>query len=388
MNPRLLCRRCCAGALAAAVLLVAAGAGHALYIRPMLEKVPVEKLVANLQKLVDEKPKDAQLRLNLARVHAMAYALKTDTAEVNAKAKVPGAWFGYEPTHVPFKSKPTDDPAKQKAAQEHLKKAIQRYKETVDLDPDNLTARLGLAWVIDQSKDRKEAIKQYRDVIERAWAKEMGKKTAGLGWHSVTAEAAGYLTPLLDTEKDAKEIAELKDRVAQMRRVIRPITPLAVPLRDGLKAQDLLDPSARVAFDLDGSGHAQKWTWITPDAGWLVYDRGGKGEVTSGLQLFGNVTFWLFWENGYQALAALDDDGDGTLRGRELEHLAIWQDRNGNGVAEQGEVKTLAQWGIVALSCRCERDTSHPEGILYSAAGVRFRDGSTRPTYDLILHRR
>jgi hypothetical protein len=247
---------------------------------------------------------------------------------------------------------------------------------------------LGLAWTVEQSGKRSEAIKLYRDLLEQAWSKEKDMKRAPLGWHSVTGEAGGYLIPLLDATKDKEEIETLRQRGAQLKKLPRPVTPLAIPLRDGLRAQDLANPSARVAFDVDGSGLPQRWTWITPDAGWLVYDHRGKGQVTSGVQLFGNVTFWLFWENGYQALAALDEDGDGWLTGRELEGLAIWQDLNGDGVCQPHEVKSLAEWGIVGLSCRSRPDTSHPDGILYSPDGVRLRDGRTRASYDLILQRR
>ena len=28
--------------------------------------------------------------------------------------------------------------------------------------------------------------------------------------------------------------------------------------------------------------------------------------MTSALQLFGSVTYWMFWDHGYQALATLD----------------------------------------------------------------------------------
>ena len=149
-----------------------------------------------------------------------------------------------------------------------------------------------------------------------------------------------------------------------------------------------MDPKARVAFDADGTGLAQHWTWLSKDAGWLVYDWRGQGKITSGLQMFGNVTFWLFWDNGYQALAALDDNGDGILSGEELNHLAVWVDRNGDGVVQPGEVKTLAELDIVALSCRHEYDSSHADHIAWSRAGVVFRSGTTRPTYDVILHRR
>jgi hypothetical protein len=96
----------------------------------------------------------------------------------------------------------------------------------------------------------------------------------------------------------------------------------------------------------------------------------------------------MFWENGYQALAALDNNADFELSGDELMGLAIWHDRNSNGISEPGEVKPLAEYGITSISCRSERDTSHPVGIAYSPEGVTFGDGTVRPTYDIVLYPR
>jgi hypothetical protein len=48
-------------------------------------------------------------------------------------------------------------------------------------------------------------------------------------------------------------------------------------------------------------------------------------------------------------------------------------------------VRPLAAYGIVSLSCRFERDRTHPDRIAWSSGGVRLRDGKTRPTFDLIL---
>jgi hypothetical protein len=108
-------------------------------------------------------------------------------------------------------------------------------------------------------------------------------------------------------------------------------------------------------------------------------------RITSGLQLFGSVTFWLFWNTGYDALSALDDNLDGKLTGSELAGLAIWEDSRNPGVCDPGEVKPLSEYGIVAVSCRFERDTSHPDHIACSPRGVTFRNGTTRPTFDIIL---
>jgi hypothetical protein len=198
-------------------------------------------------------------------------------------------------------------------------------------------------------------------------------------------EAAGYLVPLLDAQKDADEISDLKAKAETLKKLPRPITPIAVPLRDGMSAADLEDSQAAVRFDADGSGIKKRWSWITRDAAWLVYDPSGRGEVDSALQFFGSVTFWMFWEHGYAALSALDDDRDGRLTGVELRGLALWRDANGNGVADPGEVQPITEAGIVAVSCRHERDESHPDRIAYSRAGVTFRDGRTRPSFDLVL---
>jgi hypothetical protein len=277
--------------------------------------------------------------------------------------------------------------AKQKEAGEHLKKALARYDEAIKLDPNLLAARLGHAWLVEQSGAKMKAIQEYRDVIDKAWVTE-GKLTTGpFGGHYITAEAAGYLIPLLNKDTNKDEIQTLTDRIAQLQKLPKPITPVVIPLRDGLALGDLLDTAARVPFDADGSGLPQTWTWISRDAAWLVHDPQHKGKVTSGLQLFGNVTFWLFWDNGYQALRALDNDGDGFLTGRELDGLALWYDANGNGICDPGEVKSLKAWGIVKLSCQHQSGNS-PHCAAFAPEGVWFADGTVRPTYDVILHQR
>ena len=66
---------------------------------------------------------------------------------------------------------------------------------------------------------------------------------------------------------------------------------------------------------------------------------------------------------------------------------ALWHDRNGNGVSERGEVRPVAAWGIAALSTSWRFDAMHPHEIPWSRAGVRFTDGTVRPTWDVVLER-
>jgi tetratricopeptide (TPR) repeat protein len=357
----------------------------AMFMRPDLVDIPVDRLAENLAKLAEENPKDAQARYNLARLHAMAFALKTDATRVWRGQEKRGVWFGHTPKTVPFTNTPTDDPEKLKIAEDHLAKAIAQYGKAVELAPDFLAAQLGHAWCVEQAGKKQEAVDLYRKLITRAWEREGKAQFGGLGGHFITSEAADYLIPLLDADADADEIATLRERSEGLRRLPRPVTPIAIPLSGSLGADDIMDRSSAVLFDADGSGELKQWTWIRSNAGWLVHDPRGRSQITSALQMFGNVTFWLHWDNGYQALAALDNNGDGILRGKELSGLAIWRDSNGNGVSEPGEVLPLADWGIVGLSCKAEDPESGADVAAFSQTGVHFADGSTRPSYDVIL---
>jgi tetratricopeptide (TPR) repeat protein len=372
--------------LPALAIFAFASQAPAIYMRVDAEKVPLERIAKNLEEAIKKNPKDAKAVQNLARAHAMAYSLRSEEVPVDKK-NPENLWFGYEPPIVPFRTvTKTEDKEKLKAAQEHLDKAIKLYEDAIKLAPDDLRAQLGHAWLLSQTDKKSDAIAALRKVIAKGWEKEKDMKALGLGGHTITTEGTDYLIPLLDKDKDKDEIATLKERADKLKKLPRPVTPVAVPLRAGLTARDLEARAASVAFDADGTGLRKNWTWITPDAAWLVHDPKHSGKITSALQLFGNVTFWMFWETGYDALAALDDNRDGVLSGKELDGLALWHDANGNGVSDPGEVKPLSEYGIVSLTCKFERDANHPDRIAFAKTGVTFKDGTTRPTFDLVLH--
>ncbi len=364
-----------------------------IYMRPDLEKIPVDKLIESLEGKLKDNGDDITLQLNLARAHAMAFTNKGQPVQVLAGKSEEGVWFGFEPTNVPFgKVVPSDDADVRKAAEAHLASAVESYEKVLKKNKDHISARLGYAWCLQQADKTDEALEQYRQVVTAAWKDEQNMQMAPLGFHSIVAEAAQYMIPLLDAEKDAAEIAELQQRAQKTSSIPRPITPIAVPLRDGLTAGDMMNRNARVRFDADGTARPNsEWTWIKPNAAWLVYDLKGDGKITSALQLFGNATFWMFWEHGYQPLALLDQDGDGELRGQELQHLALWHDANSNGVSDPGEVRPLSSYDIVALSTQTtpqEAGAENPDVAAWSAAGVTYADGHTRATYDVKLEER
>ena len=101
--------------------------------------------------------------------------------------------------------------------------------------------------------------------------------------------------------------------------------------------------------------------------------------MNSGVDLIGQHTWSTTWNDGFEALQALDVNNDGVLTGAELDGLSLWNDANGDGVSEPGEVVPVNVHGIVAISVRGGQISN---GVMVARDGVRFDDGATRPLYD------
>jgi hypothetical protein len=362
-----------------ALLLLAASAAEAIFMQVFLDTVPVARLIANLTQQVGAKPNDPQAHWALGRAHAMAASDPARSVEVARKTG--HLWFGYTPKAAPYPAVSSLTAA----AREHLDLAISHHQKALALGPPMSNAiRLGLAWCLQQAGRRAEAVTAYRQVIADAWEKERGLTAGPIGGNTLVAEAAHYLMPLLDPVQDRAEITELKARAAKLESLPVPITPVLVDLTGRGDVSALVDRGARVAFDLEGRGAGGTWQWVTPSAAWLVWDPYASGRITSGTQLFGAVTFLMFWQTGYDALATLDDDGDGWLRGAELRGLAWWRDADGDGHSDRGEVTPVTAAGVVSIATRGTR--SNAAGVIAEMrTGVTMADGRSLPTFDVLL---
>lgn len=345
---------------------------------PDLADVPIGQLLTRYEKRLAQEPADAHNHYVLGRLNAMAYA--TGCKQFKVKKDDGQAYFGaLDPGYPPR------PPAARNSNSAHLKKAVREYARAVELKPDDLAMRLGYAWTLDQSGRRVEAIQQYRKVFQAAYRQESSKN--GLGVFAglpMTEETGQYLLALLDSKRDASEIAEISSKIKEVEKIPRAITPILIPLQRGTALEQLVNPGAGVKFDLDGSGRRRKWGWITPRAGWLVYLR-KRQTVTSGLQMMGSVAFWIFWRDGYQAMAALDQNGDGWLRDGELRNLKVWNDQNSDGNCRPSELRELSELGIVALSTHSQPLPAGKDRVgevRVSPGGVRYRDGRGGESYD------
>jgi hypothetical protein len=106
-----------------------------------------------------------------------------------------------------------------------------------------------------------------------------------------------------------------------------------------------------VAFDVDDSGYLKNTAWLSNNDGFLFLDRNLNGQIDAGSELFSNATVALS-ERGLNGMRWIDSNYDGSLSPLDpvWNELKVWQDANGNGTAEAGETRTLAQLGITSLN--------------------------------------
>jgi len=107
----------------------------------------------------------------------------------------------------------------------------------------------------------------------------------------------------------------------------------------------------------------------------------GTARAVRIYKTYGDDAIGLVKQNPYQALDTLDDNRAGELSGAELDGLAVWFDRNGDGVADLGEVILVDQLDIAAISCRA---TDHEGSSLANMTGLRMTDSRTLPTFDWV----
>jgi hypothetical protein len=288
----------------------------------------------------------------------------------------------------------------------HATAALAGFREAARIDPKNGLYPLGLAslaeefadWAkprrdvpaalrsLDHASARTAYLRAYRlAIVSNAALPSLPPE----GFASLVSYEAGNAYVRL-TERERRKLppaekaalAEVKDGLAKLKRIrLGAITPIVFAMKPSTGVARLLAPALHVDFDLRGYGPRERWPWIRPTTGFLVWDPDACGAITSARQLFGSYTFEIFRRTGYDALAALDDDGDGALRGDELRGIRAWFDANSDGRSEPDEVRDLCDLGITAIATRSTaRDGPHPT----NPRGLTLRDGGTLPTWDWI----
>lgn len=99
----------------------------------------------------------------------------------------------------------------------------------------------------------------------------------------------------------------------------------------------------RFAFDLNADGQTtEQINQLVSGSGFLSFDKNGDGKINNGAELFGALT-----GNGFQELAALDDDKNGWIDENDaaFSQLSVWQPA-GDG---QTTLQSLTEAGVGAI---------------------------------------
>jgi hypothetical protein len=394
-------------ALAACFACFAGNAAAIPYFAPPqpVYEAPIDRALANVAAMEGLEP--VQRERLLARLNLLAYARNDgpfaymrNSNELNENGSVLCTEAAANrPTRLPDEPTPTFAPDERcarwtfdlgpqnelpeatptqmsAAARARLEAARSHYVAALEYADDDLRALLGYAYVLDQLGEMENSRRELRRLIAVGLPK-VAEPQSDWETHAVLTEAVTHLGRIAETRAERKALGALQRRLTLSRPMIY-VTPIVIPMRDAPFAR-LVNNESDVAFDLAGTGDTRTQGWLTPNAAWLVWDPEWRGDVRSGFDMIGQRSWAVFWQDGFEALRALDDDGNGELVGAELDGLALWCDENENGVSEPGEVLPANVHGVTAIATRGA--TLRP-GLIAAEHGVRFDDGSVRPVYD------
>ncbi|HET9640091.1 MAG TPA: putative Ig domain-containing protein [Allosphingosinicella sp.] len=158
------------------------------------------------------------------------------------------------------------------------------------------------------------------------------------------------------------------------------LAPLVLDLDgDGVELKRRRKSGAR--FDMDGDGSADDTGWIGKDDGFLVVDLDGDGRIQGAAEL-SLLGLKAGARSSLEALATLDSKRDGKIDSGDerFADLKVWNDRNGNGVSEAGELASLSDHGIASIGLTAQPTGGEVEigrNMVVATSAFTRQDGST-----------
>ena len=163
------------------------------------------------------------------------------------------------------------------------------------------------------------------------------------------------------------------------------VDPLIVDLDgDGVEVVGL--DESRALFDMDNDGVEEHTAWAGNDDGFLVLDQNEDGIINDQTELFGDTEQH---ENGFLNLASYDSNADNVIDSNDdvFNELQIWNDADGDGQTDDGELFTLADLGIESIDLGATEIAEVNNGQFVShRSTVHFEDGSTGDIDDVWLN--
>lgn len=131
---------------------------------------------------------------------------------------------------------------------------------------------------------------------------------------------------------------------------VRIVGPIVLDLDDsGVQLTSLA--ASNVLFDMDNDGELERTGWLAGGDALLALDRNGDGLIAQGAEIsFIDDTPGA--TSDLEGLTSYDTDQDGYFDSDDERYASftVWQDANSDGVTQAGEMRSLAEHGIKAIS--------------------------------------
>ena len=166
------------------------------------------------------------------------------------------------------------------------------------------------------------------------------------------------------------------------------VPPIVLDLDgDGLEITSVNESD--VMMDVDGDGDKERVAWVDSDDAFLITDLDGDGTLSSMEELF-VARQTEADDTDMEALASLyDSNKDGVLNAEDerFSDLLIFQDKNQDGVADDGEVISLSKAGIEEISVVSDRQEEQLEdgSVIHGKSTYTRTDGSEGTVGDVEL---
>jgi hypothetical protein len=164
---------------------------------------------------------------------------------------------------------------------------------------------------------------------------------------------------------------------------IKKADPLVLDLAgDGI---NLTKAGQGAIFDITADGKLDSTAWVQGDDALLAYDRNGNSKIDDGSELFGDQNGA---ENGFIELSKHDQNKDNRIDRLDpiFKALKLYQDINGNGKIDEGELFSLEDKGIKALNLNFVHTNREINGnSLLLSGNFEREDGSEGLLADVLL---
>jgi hypothetical protein len=150
--------------------------------------------------------------------------------------------------------------------------------------------------------------------------------------------------------------------------------PLVLDLDgDGIETVGI-SSTTHILFDHNNDGIKTGTGWVKGDDGLLVLDRNGNGVIDNGSELFGDSTMvnGVNATDGFSALRAEDTNKNSMFDAGDTNFttVAVWQDKNQDGISQTNELHTLSELGIKSINLTSTATSGWLEGATQTAAGT------------------